>query len=747
MSPSMIKPRRELTDWLIALGLVAVILAVFWQVHSFGLTCYDDPDNISANVRVQNGLSLDNIRWAFTTTYANFRMPLVWISLMIDREVVGFLWSHGWRMGPGNDGVYHLTNVLLHIASTVVLFVVLHRTTGRRWRSAFVAALFAIHPLHVEPVAWATSRKDVLSGLLWMLTMLAYVRYARRPGLGGYAPLVGVFTLALMAKPMVVTLPIALLLMDYWPLARLQTGAYRARIMEKVPLFALTAIASVLAYSAQAHGGAIGDEQVYPLGVRLASVPFSYVAYMRQTLWPTGLIPFYPHPERSLPQWMVVACAVGLVLITVYALRAARNRPYLAVGWLWYVVTFLPMIGIIQVGAHSRADRYTYIPLIGLFVIIAWLGPEAVRRLVPARRGVYASAALACAALGVLAALAFRQTSYWHDDMRLFKYTVRVSPRNAIGYNGIGVALMEQRRPAEAIGYFRKALAIYPTNALFYNNMAVANEDLGRLDAAAANFEMALRVSPSDVEAGLHANYGRVLGKLGDLGDSIYQLRRALEINPECPGANNDLGYALVLTGKTEEAIHYFRTEIRLCPQNQDAHFNLGRACMSLAQAETMKIEHIEEAIREFGAAARIMPDWGPAHLELGNALAARGRRAEAISHYRRAVKLMPKNAAAVNSLAWQLSTSPEPRLRNGREALGLAERACRMTGYSDPSALDTLAAAYAETGRFEDAVGTIGRALRVAKPGTAIARTIRERLEVYRRGRPFREGPDGAAP
>lgn len=740
----MDRRRAVLVGYLIAAALVVVTLAVFWQAHGFGLTYYDDPENVSMNVRVQQGLSLDNVRWALTTTYANFRMPLVWLSFMVDREIVGVLSARGIALGQDNAGVYHLTNVLLHIVNTLLIFVVFGRMTGHRWRSAFVAALFAIHPLHVEPVAWATSRKDVLSGMFWMLTMLAYLHYARGPGAARYLVLLGVFVLALMAKPMVVTLPLALLLIDYWPLGRLAPSVFSPQpptgsvlrsplssLLEKLPLLALTAIASLFAYSAQEQGGALGPTETFPLGVRIPNAIVSYVAYVGQTLWPSRMIPFYPHPEKTLPEALVVACALGLLLVTYLVFRARRDKPYLLVGWLWFVVTLVPVIGLVQVGNHAKADRYTYIPLVGLFAMAAWGLPQLAGRW---KRGTAALTVLACAAIVVLSLVAHRQASYWRDDFTLFEHTLRVSPGNPVAHNDLGIALLKQGKPRESIGHFKKALEAWPGYATAYNNIGVALEGLGRLEEATDYYRTAIRVAPHDTDPCVHSNLGRTLGKRGVFDEAIMEFGKALRISPEFPGTHNDLGHALELQGKAAEAERCFRREIRLVPDNGDAHYNLGRIYLRRGQ--------IDQAIHHLTSAVRLSPALGDAHIQLANALAAGGRDRAALAHYRRAEKLMPKSAVAANSLAWALSTNTDPALRDGRAAVRLADKACRLTRRPDPSALDTLAAAYAEAGRFDEAVSTAARAAVLARSQghSRLARQIAERQAFYAERRPYRE-------
>ncbi len=435
---------------IISLLLSIITFMAYWQVTHCDFTTFDDPMYVTENSHIQDGLTVEGIIWAFTTGHAADWQPLTCISHMADVQLFGL--QPGW---------HHLTNLLFHLASTLLLFLVLHRMTKALWQSAFVAALFALHPLHVESVAWVAERKGVLSTFFWMLTMGTYVSYVARPGLTRYLALLLCFALGLMAKPMLVTLPFVLLLLDYWPLQRLEqkelpqevlkplsrdkkkgkstpppvkapvqpVGRWpliRPLLTEKIPLFVLAVLSSIVTYLAQYHGGAVGSLEVLPLGARIANAFVSYTAYMVKTLWPTNLAVFYPHPG-SWPLWQVLGSVVLLLAITALVIRGAKKRPYAAVGWLWYVGTLVPVTGLVQVGSHAMADRYTYIPLVGLFIIVAWGVPELLKKW-PYRKE--ALIALSALCLLCLFLVTWRQVGYWRNSIALYDHALEVIGRN-----------------------------------------------------------------------------------------------------------------------------------------------------------------------------------------------------------------------------------------------------------------------------------------------------------------------------
>ncbi len=503
-------------DLLLGLVLAGLVMAVYWQARRFGLVGIDDDNYITHNPYVLIGLRHDSVRWAFTAFYDGNWIPMVWLSFMVDTHIARALASWGVRLGPDNVGVYHLSNIAQHALSTILLFFILLRMTGSRLRSAFVAAVFAVHPLHVESVAWVTERKDTLSTVFWMLTMLAYVDYVRRPGLARYGLVLLCFAVGLMAKSMLVTLPIVLLLMHYWPLGRGVEGSKlkvesadaaepRRSLLFPIPyslfpLFALSGASSVMAYVAQSHAGFVMPYEAYPAGVRIANAFVSYAKYVWLTIVPHNLSVCYPHPGRSLPGWEVMGSAALMIGVTALAVRYARRAPYLFVGWMWFVVTLLPVIGLVQLGDQAMADRYAYIPMIGLLLIAAWGVPEVAARLLAGRER-FVLAAAACAVVVLLTAAGRAQTAYWRSGETMGRHVVQVNPRSRVGFGSLGLALAARGRHEQAIRYYRRAVANNPKDVISYINMGNSLAVTGKMDAAVKCYRAALRLNPHDPAA------------------------------------------------------------------------------------------------------------------------------------------------------------------------------------------------------------------------------------------------------
>jgi protein O-mannosyl-transferase len=450
--------KRKLILPAIMILLALLTLAAYWQVRDCDFVNYDDNLYVTGNQHVQAGISLEGIKWAFTAFDAANWHPLTWISLMADTQ-----------SGLVSADRFHLTNLLLHLANVLLLFLLLRRLTKSAWRSALVAALFAVHPLHVESVAWISERKDVLSTLFWLLTTWAYVRYAERPGIGRYAPVVVLLALGLMCKPMMVTLPLTLLLLDYWPLRVLQTKDRRLqKIREKAPLFVLSIASSIVTFYAQ-RGQAMETIAALPITARLSNAVVAYVQYLWKMVWPTRLAILYPHPGPTLPVWLIAVSAVFLACVTGLVLRHGRKRPYLAVGWLWYLITLIPVIGIVQVGEQAMADRYTYVPLIGIFIAIAWALPQMTKRVIA-----IPVVTIICLVLVALAGLTRMQIGYWEDSTTLFSHSIEVTERNPTAYYNLGRTVVELGRYPDAIQAYRRALQYNPDYAIAHNNLAVA---------------------------------------------------------------------------------------------------------------------------------------------------------------------------------------------------------------------------------------------------------------------------------
>lgn len=552
--------------WLIYAMLIAITLVVYWQVGGFEFVNFDDDCYVYNQPIVMVGLTPSAIQWAFATTDEANWHPLTWISLMADAETAKWiLWIFDMELGKQNSGVYHLTNLLLHILNTLLLFAMLRRATGFAWRSAFVAALFAVHPLHVESVAWVAERKDVLSTMFWMLTMLAYVSYAEKPNTRRYLLVVLAFVLGLMAKPMLVSLPLVLLLMDIWPLRRLTLTqkhekqknkpamlTWRDLVLEKVPLFVISAISCGITIYAQMSGDAVAGVDLYPMGARVANATVAAITYIIKMIWPVRLTSLYIHPGTSLPVWQTMVCTLALIAITFIAVRAARKRPYITAGWFWYLITLVPVIGLVQVGKQAMADRYTYVPLIGLFIIIAWGIPDLLGLgMAPGKKPSRAVAALLAvlAALAVLPlmAVAHTQVGYWQNSITLFSHDVEVNPGNSLAHNNIANILVDSGKVDMAIGHYHKALKYHPEYTDARYNFAIALSVQGNVREAERQYRRVLRESPGFAEA--HNNYGTLLAKLGRLDEAIDQFREALEIEPTLESAQKNLQKALYNKG------------------------------------------------------------------------------------------------------------------------------------------------------------------------------------------------------
>jgi len=546
--------RCHFSKLLISLFLIVATTCVFLPVRNCEFVFDDDP-YVTQNQYVQAGVTWESVRWAFTDTHIGFWHPLTWLSLMCDYELYGL-----------NPGGYHWTNLLLHIENMLLLFLVLTRMTGALWRSAFVAALFALHPLHVESVAWVAARKDVLSTLFWMLSMLAYFHYVKDPRIVRYLLIILFFVLGLMTKPMLVTLPFVLLLLDYWPLGRFSfrqlprdtdlrvrktmnspptISAIPRLILEKVPLFTLTVICSVSAICAEKHAGALGNLELLPFKIRIANALVSYTSYIRKMIWPSDLACFYPHPWHSLPLWQTAGAGFLLLCISVLVIRATRRFPYLAIGWLWYLGTLVPVIGLVQVGSHAMADRYTYVPLIGLFIIIAW-GLADLAATWRYRRVVLAmSAVILVLAFAVCASF---QVRHWQNSVTLFEHTLDVTAGNYLAHYNLGASLAERGRLDEAIGHYAKALRIKPDLHEAHNNWGVGLWRQGRIKEAISHYAEALRIKPNDAMA--HNNLGIALARQGKPAEAVAHFRQALRINPDYMLARKNL--EVVLTGQRE---------------------------------------------------------------------------------------------------------------------------------------------------------------------------------------------------
>jgi len=574
-------------DTFICMMLVLVTLAVFLQVRTHEFVAFDDGKYVSDNRYVQAGLTRQSIGWAFTTGHASNWHPVTWLSHMLDCQLFGL-----------NPGAHHLTSLLLHMVNTVLLFLVLRHMTGVSWRSGFVAALFALHPLHVESVVWIAERKDVLSTLFWMFTVSAYVRYVEKPAIWRYLLTVLLFVLGLMAKPMLVTLPFVLLLLDYWPLGRLSDrvtcGNGKARgywrlVYEKTPLFMLATASCVVTLLVQRHGGAVAHAAALPLRFRFGNAVLAYATYIGKMFWPRRLAVLYPHLGDKIPVWQVAVAAAILIAVSSLVWRSRRRYPYLLTGWLWYIGTLVPVIGIVQVGDQALADRYTYVPLVGLFVMVVW----GIADLVERRRG--RQVGLAVSAAGVLCimiACTWRQVNYWQNSITLYEHTLRVTSDNAVIHNNLGSVMFDQGDIQSAIHHFTEAVTIAPDNVRAHSNLGNALLEQGKTAEAVAHLSKALSVDPRDV--GALYNMGNAMAKQDKFDEAAVYYSEAIRIKPDYLDAHNNLGIVLARQGKTMQAIDHFSIILRSDPDNVPALSNMGYALFEQGNLDAARTQFLE---------------------------------------------------------------------------------------------------------------------------------------------------------
>jgi len=791
---------------LVYLALILSTVAVFWQVRNFDFVNYDDNLYVYQNPHVLNGLTTDGAIWAFATPHVGNWLPLTWISFMFDCQL----------FGP-NPGWMHIINLLLHLANTLLLFAILKKITAAVWPSAFVAAAFALHPMHVESVAWIAERKDVLSTLFLLLTLTAYLSYVRHKSLFSYILAVMLFGLGILAKPMLVTLPFILLLLDYWPLNRFVSSTVKTSgrqfrksapapnkrsiinrlIIEKIPFFVLSAVSSVITFFVQQSSGAVADINIFPLQSRVANAFLSYAKYIGKMFWPQDLAIFYPYDARTIQSWQIVLCALLLIVVSVLTIRFGRKQKYLFVGWLWFVVTLIPVIGLIQSGSQAWADRYTYISYIGLFIMIAWGVPELLSKWPYRKIAIGISMVVVLTALGISAG---RQAIYWNNSSTLFLHALKVTSGNYVAHdclgddlrehgktalaieqftkslqikpsyadavNGIGMALYDEGDLKQAIEYFQKALQLKPDSPSAHNNLGFALQKQGKLNEAATHFTQAVQIDPDFVlarnnlanalvlqdrldealdqfhailrlepdSAYAHDGLGIVLQKQGKLTEAIVHFTKAVQIMPNSSQAHLDLGSTLLEKGSVSQAIEQFNIVLKAEPNSVKAHNNLGYALSREGR--------LDEAIAHFCQAVQIAPDFAEARNNLANALILQGRLDEALDQFREVLRLMPDWSAPMNDLAWFIATHPEIKDRNVNEAISLANHACELTNYKDPAIVGTLAAAYASAGRFPEAIDTAKRAIALADTVNRpqIKNIIQYHLTFYAQGKPYIE-------
>jgi tetratricopeptide (TPR) repeat protein len=621
--------RLSVFKLLVCILLLVSTLAVYWPVQGHDFVNLDDNLYVTDNRHVQAGLTWEGIVWAFSSSQASNWHPLTWLSHMLDCELFG--------LDPQG---HHLTSSLLHAANSILLFLLFSRMTGALWRSAFVAALFALHPLHVESVAWISERKDVLSTFFWILTMWSYVRYVASPGAGRYLLVFLLLAFGLMAKPMLVTLPFVLLLMDYWPLGRIQFGhsgnpiqnrngaGYQRSptlhlVWEKAPLIALSAASSIVTFLMQHSGGAVQSSTLFPMEARVANALVAYVSYIGKMIWPRNLAVFYPHPG-NIVVWKAMAAGLLILALSVLVIRGARRYPYLSAGWLWYLGTLVPVIGLVQIGAQSMADRYTYVPFIGLFVMIAWGVTQLTARWRFRHLVLSVSAGLVLTALMICTRM---QAGYWQNSVSLFEHAVNVTDDNYLAHVSLGIALYEQGRVDEAIAHYNQSMQINTNYPIAHNSLGAALLRKGEFEEAIPHFSRALEIDPK--AEGALANLQTALQQIGTTTDEA--------------ASHNLKAIALAGEGKLDEAIVELSKALRLKPKFAEAHYNMGNALAGQ--------DKLDEAIDHFSEAILIKPDYPEAHNNLGILLARKGKLDDAVDHFSEALRIRPDFAEAQNNL------------------------------------------------------------------------------------------------
>lgn len=666
--------------------LVLATIAAFEPVRKNDfIRLYDDAKCVTDNPNIKGGLNLKSVRWAFTTPHYYMWHPLTTLSNLLEYQL----------FGP-EPFWFHLTNFLLHTVSVVLLFWVLKKMTGALWPSAFTAAVFALHPIQVESVAWIAERKNVLSGFFWLLTMAAYIRYAQRPNVSRYLVVLFVFALSTMTKPSVVTLPFVLLLLDYWPLRRTgMAGSAWRLIVEKIPLFVFSGFLSIVTFLSQQSGSAVKPEWMFPLNARVLNALVSYIRYIGKIIYPSGLAVFYPHLGRSIPTWQPTVSFLLLVIISVVVFWQVRRRPYLVVGWLWFVGTLVPVIGLVQVGGQAMADRYAYIPIIGICIMAVWAADEIVGKWRRLRAGAAISAGLI---LCILLFATRTQAGYWQDDYTLFSHAVKVTKNNHLAYYNLGKMFQDKGQYDEAVRNYKETVRIDPGDYEAWNNMGTIFYAQGKIDQAISSYKQSLKANPNYTIAIFNEGLARL--KQREYGEAISQFGRVLKMKPDWPEAHNYTG---------------------------DAYVQLGNYDLA--------VKHYEEAIK-------LRPDYLTALYSAGMASRRQGEYSKAVSYFRRALEQKPDSVVVMNSLAWTLATVEDGGLRNSAEAVKYAEKACGLSGNNNASLLDTLAAAYASAGDFERAAATAEKAFKLAESHKQIklAQEIQGHLELYKAKQPLRE-------
>jgi len=764
----------------IILVLALTVVGVFLPVIGLDFTNYDDPDYVIENRPVLAGLTLKSLGWAFTHSHSANWHPLTWISHMLDCQLYGL-----------NPAGHHFTSLLFHAANSLLLFLLLRSMTGAIWPSACVAVAFALHPLRVESVAWVSERKDVLSAFFGLLCLWAYAKYVKATAarslksdieeeLAGrsadrilrrrYQVLALIaFALGLLSKPMLVTWPFVMLLLDYWPLHRFEVSGLRSQLpilkrllIEKIPFFALSAASCVVTVLVQKAAGALASA---PVGTRILNALVCYFRYIFKLVWPTRLAVLYP----EVPHWpvsQVLIAAFALATITLLTLWQIKRRPWLFAGWAWYLGTLVPVIGLVKVGSQSMADRYTYLTTIGLLIMLVWSVAELVSKvpkLWPIVGIGFGAVMLACTFT------TDSQLLYWRNTDTLFRHAIAVTRNNYVAYsslafyyadhqemrqaenclraslainpeqyqawNKLGSVLIDERRYDEALAASERAISLDPHFAPAHSTLGLALMKVGRTNEAVAEYSEALRLRPDFAPA--HYNLANALAAQGQFEQAREHYSASLQSDPDSAAAadaHNNLGYMLAREGNLDGAVSEFRAAIARRPRSWQAQYGLGETLARQAK--------LDEAAAAFSAVLAMRPAHPLAHYQLALILTRQAKTRDALPHFHEAIRLSPNFADALNRLAWILATHPDPQIRKAGEAVALAERGCEVTGYKKPITLQTLAAAYAEAGRFDEAVSTAEKAQRLLATSNQeeLVRRNEKLLELFRVGNAYRE-------
>lgn len=679
--------------------LAVAVSAAYWRVFSNGFVNYDDPMYITDNKHIQQGLTWDGVVWAFKSGYAVNWHPVTWLSHMLDCQLFGL-----------NPRGHHLTSLLLHIANTLLLFYVLRKMTGALWASAFAAAVFGLHPLHIQSAGWVSERKDVLSTLFWLLTLLSYIRYVQDRNFKRYLMTILLFAVGLMAKPMLVTLPMVMILLDYWPLKRTSRGSgpvirppcrsprWRCRvaagrlvaagkfgrlIVEKIPLFVLSAVSCLITFFVQQQGGAVATFDKISPALRLCNIPLAYSAYIVKTIIPSGLMAYYPYnPNASILLITAAVLFLAVVSIAVIFLR----RPYLIVGWLFFIITLVPVIGIIQVGGQSRADRYMYIPMIGLLIMIAW-GLKEIAERVRLSRFILVPAAAVC--LSALSIATWINVGYWKNTFTLFGHAIEVMPANHVALLYLGNTLSEQKNDSGAIEYYKKSVEAAPGFAEARFNLGLALFHDNKFDKALEQYNMVLNIKENYPR--VHFYIANVLAKTGHTDSAAKHYSIAIENDPDDIEAYSNWAVMLAEKGQIEQAVEKYNKALAIKPDNADVHNNLGNALKNqgkLAQAA----EHYQKALS-------LKPDFAQAQVSFADTLRMQGRFDAAIEHYKLALKADSNSSDACYGLGVVMSQTNHPD-----QAVDWYRKAIALDG-SNIFAHGQLGLAMAGQGKIDDAI------------------------------------------